>query len=83
MSDDTPAPSPYTNDRPDPAAEPKSPVADISEAVKSVAHTVRDAIEIGRKPGMPLSVLRNLARETPLGSLLIAFLLGIAVARRR
>jgi hypothetical protein len=50
-------------------------------AVKSVAHT-GDAIETG-KPGMPLDVLSNLARETPLGSLLIAFLLGIAVARRR
>jgi hypothetical protein len=37
----------------------------------------------GRKPGMPLSVLSNIAREAPLGSLLIAFLLGVAVARRR
>jgi hypothetical protein len=51
--------------------------------VKSAAHTVSDAIETGRKPGMPLSVLRNIAREAPLGSLLIAFLLGVAVARRR
>jgi hypothetical protein len=80
MSDDTPAPSPYTNDRPDPASEPKSTVADVG-AVKSVAHG--DAIETRRKPGMPLDLLSNLARETPLGSLLIAFLLGIAVARRR
>ena len=32
---------------------------------------------------MPLSVLGNIAREAPLGSLLIAFLLGVAVARRR
>ena len=40
MSDDTPAPSPYTNDRPDPASEPKSTVADVSGAVKSVAHVV-------------------------------------------
>jgi len=83
MSDDTPAPSPYANDRPDPASEPKSTVADISGVVKSAAHTVSDAIETGRKPGMHLSVLRNIAREAPLGSLLIAFLLGVAVARRR
>ena len=33
--------------------------------------------------GMPLSILSNIAREAPLGSLLVAFLLGIAVARRR
>jgi hypothetical protein len=51
--------------------------------VKSASHTVSDAIETGRKPGMPLGVLSNIAREAPLGSLLIAFLLGVAVARRR
>jgi hypothetical protein len=32
---------------------------------------------------MPLSILSNIAREAPLGSLLVAFLLGAAVARRR
>src|SRR6476660_6280191 len=83
MSDDTPAPSPSTNDRPDMASEPKSTVADVSGTVNSAAHTVSDAIETGRKPGMPLGVLRNIARDAPLGSLLIAFLLGVAVARRR
>ena len=40
-------------------------------------------IEAGRKPGMPLSILTNIAREAPLGSLLVAFLLGIAIGRRR
>jgi hypothetical protein len=30
-----------------------------------------------------LSILSNIAREAPLGSLLIAFLLGVYVARRR
>ena len=44
---------------------------------------VGDAIEAGRKPGMPLSVLSNIAREAPLGALLCAFLLGVAFARRR
>jgi len=37
----------------------------------------------GWKPRMPLSILSNIAREAPLGSLLFAFLLGIAIARRR
>jgi hypothetical protein len=32
---------------------------------------------------MPLSILSNIAHEAPLCSLLIAFLLGVAVARRR
>jgi hypothetical protein len=30
-----------------------------------------------------LSILSNVTREAPLGSLLVAFLLGVAVARRR
>jgi hypothetical protein len=32
---------------------------------------------------MPLSILSNIARETPLRSLLLAFLLGAAAAPRR
>jgi hypothetical protein len=44
---------------------------------------VSGAIEAGRKPGRPLSILSNVTREAPLGSLLVAFLLGVAVARRR
>jgi hypothetical protein len=82
MSDDSPQP-PFLYDGLDPAAEPKSAIAEVTEAVKGAANRVSDAIESGRKPGMPLSVLSNIAREAPLGSLLVAFLLGVAVARRR
>ena len=81
MSDDIPL-SPFT-DGLDPVAEPKSTIAEVSDAAKGTARRVRGAIEAGRRPGMPLSVLSNIAREAPLGSLLIAFLLGVAVARRR
>jgi hypothetical protein len=82
MTDDTPQP-PYVYEGLDPAPEPKSAVADVTDAVKGAANRVSNAIESGRKPGMPLSILSNIAREAPLGSLLIAFLLGVAVARRR
>jgi hypothetical protein len=82
MSDDTPQP-PFVYEGLDPAPEPKSAIADVTEAVKGAAGRVTDAIESGRKPGMPLSILSNIAREAPLGSLLVAFLLGVAVARRR
>jgi hypothetical protein len=80
VSDDTPPP--YAYEMIDAPSEPRSTVAEVSDAVKGATQTIRDAIEIGKKPGMPLSVLRNIAREAPLGSLLIAFLLGVAVARR-
>jgi hypothetical protein len=82
MSDETPAP-PFVYEGLDPVREPKSTIADVSDAVKGTVQRVGDAIEAGRKPGMPLSILSNIAREAPLASLLVAFLLGVAVARRR
>jgi len=69
--------------KPHPVPEQKSTIADVSDAVKGTAHRIGNAIDAGKKPGMPLSILSNIAREAPLGSLLVAFLLGIAVARRR
>lgn len=74
---------PYVYEGLDPTPEPKSAIDEMSDAVKGAANRIGDAIEKGRKPGMPLSILTNVAREAPLGSLLIAFLLGVAVARRR
>ena len=74
---------PYVYEGLDPTPEPKSAIDEMSDAVKGAANRIGDAIEKGRKPGMPLSILSNVAREAPLGSLLIAFLLGVAVARRR
>ena len=82
MSDDA-SPPPFVYEGLDPVPEPKSTIAEVSEAVKNTAHRISDAVDAGRKPGMPLSVLSNIAREAPLGSLLIVFLLGVAVARRR
>jgi hypothetical protein len=82
MSDDNPQP-PFVYEGLDPAPEPKSTAAEVSEAVKGTVHRIGNAIETGRKPGMPLSILSNIAREAPLGSLLVAFLLGVAIARRR
>lgn len=74
---------PFTYEGLDPAPETKSTIAEVSDAVKGTVNRISDTIEAGRRPGMPLSVLSNIAREAPLGSLLVAFLLGIAVARRR
>jgi hypothetical protein len=82
VSDDSPR-TPFVYEGLDPVPEPKSTIAEVSEAVKGAVRRVSGAIEAGQKPGMPLSILSNIAREAPLGSLLVAFLLGIAVARRR
>jgi len=67
----------------DPMPEPKSAIEELTDAVKGAASRVCGVIEAGRRPGMPLSIISNVTREAPLGSLLVAFLLGVAVARRR
>jgi hypothetical protein len=80
MSDESP---PFIYEGLDPAPEPKSTITEVSEAVRGTANRISGAIDAGRKPGMPLSILSNITREAPLGSLLVAFLLGVAIARRR
>lgn len=82
MSDDASSP-PFIYEGVDLVPEEKSTLSEVVDSVKGAAHRVSDTIEAGKKPGMPLSILANIAREAPLGSLLVAFLLGVAVARRR
>jgi hypothetical protein len=53
-----------------------------AEDVNAAVDRVSSAIEAGRKPGMLLSILSNITGEAPLASLLVVFLLGVAVARR-
>ena len=82
MTDDAASP-PFIYDGLDPVLEEKTIIGEVTDAVKGTARRIGDAVDSGRRPGMPLSVLSNIAREAPLGSLLVAFLLGVAVARRR
>jgi hypothetical protein len=64
--------------RPDSSAD-KS----MAETIRSANHRVSDAIGAGREPDVPHDILAGPVREAPLYSLAIAFLLGVAVARRR
>ncbi|MHC2626361.1 hypothetical protein ACVIW2_008393 [Bradyrhizobium huanghuaihaiense] len=57
-------------------------VTEASEAVRQTAHTVRQSLEEGQPPGQVLAILRDLVREAPLPSLLVAFMLGCLLARR-
>jgi hypothetical protein len=81
VNDDIPL-SPPIYDGLDPPIEPKSRTTEAIDALKNAIDQAKAAIEAARQPGMPLSVLSNVAREAPLGSLFLAFLLGIAVGRR-
>ena len=80
MSDNAPPP-PF--EAVDPGSDQKSKMAEVTDAVVGTTHRIGDAIKAGKQPGMPLSILSNIAREAPLGALLCAFLLGVAFARRR
>jgi hypothetical protein len=63
---------------------------DVSRTIGEVAGGLRAAvdrltfvIEEARKPGRPLSTVAAITREAPLASLFVAFLFGVALARRR
>jgi hypothetical protein len=57
-------------------------VKETSEGVRETARTVRQSLEDGQPPGQALAFLRDVVREAPLPSLLVAFMLGCLMARR-
>jgi hypothetical protein len=81
VNDDIPLSPPIYQDL-DASVDSKSKTTEAIDALKSAAARAKATIDAGRQPGMPLSVLSNVAREAPLGSLALAFLIGIAVGRR-
>jgi hypothetical protein len=62
--------------------ESASPILTATDAIEAASSSVRTAIEKGREPDMPLGIVSALTREAPLPALMIAFLLGVMVARR-
>ncbi|PWT87412.1 MAG: hypothetical protein C5B56_10480 [Proteobacteria bacterium] len=86
MSVDIPEPIP----QPGMAERAIDAATDVSRTIGEVAgglHAAVDrltaAIEEARKPGRPLSTIAAITREAPLASLFVAFLFGVAIARRR
>jgi hypothetical protein len=80
MRDD---PAPFIYEGLYPAEGKRSAFRSFAGLVRQAVKQVHNAVEFGRKPGMPLSILSNAARKAPLASLLLAFLLGASIARRR
>jgi hypothetical protein len=60
----------------------QSAAAEMSSGMRDATELMADAVETGQRPGLPLDVVSRVAREAPLSSLFIAFLLGVAFARR-
>jgi hypothetical protein len=67
----------------DTAADVSRTITDVTTALRSAVDRLSDAIAAARRPGQPLSTISAITREAPLASLFVAFLFGVAVARRR
>jgi hypothetical protein len=67
----------------DTAAEVSRTITEVSEGLRAAVDRLSGAIATARQPGNPLSTISAITREAPLTSLFVAFLFGIAVARRR
>ena len=67
----------------DAATDVSRTITELSAALQAAVSRLSEAITTARQPGKPLSAISALTREAPLASLLVAFLFGIAVARRR
>ncbi|MBR0712951.1 hypothetical protein [Bradyrhizobium liaoningense] len=81
---------PQANPQPGVAERAVDAATDVSRTVGEVVGGLRAAvdrltaaIEEARRPGRPLSTVAAITREAPLASLFVAFLFGVAVARRR
>jgi hypothetical protein len=67
----------------DTAADVSRTITDVTTGLRSAVESLSNAIAAARRPGQPLSTISAITREAPLASLFVAFLFGVAVARRR
>ncbi len=79
-----PATSPGMAERAiDTATDVSRTIGEVTGTLKAAIDRLSEAVERTKQPGMPLAAISATTREAPLASLLVAFLLGVAVARRR
>ena len=67
----------------DTATDVSRTITEASAALQAAVDRLSGAIAAARQPGKPLAIVSAITREAPLASLFVAFLFGVAVARRR
>ncbi|MGX9428390.1 MULTISPECIES: hypothetical protein [Bradyrhizobium] len=67
----------------DTATDVSRTITEVSDGLRAAIDRLSDAIKTSRQPGGMLSTISAITREAPLTSLFVAFLFGVAVARRR
>jgi hypothetical protein len=58
-------------------------IQEVTDALRLAVNRLRATVDRAQRPGEPLARLRAVTREAPLTSLFVAFLLGMALTRRR
>jgi hypothetical protein len=66
----------------DTATDVSRTLAEMTDGLRAAVNRLSVTIEDARRPGTTLSAVAAVTRQAPLASLFIAFLFGIAIARR-
>jgi hypothetical protein len=67
----------------DTATDVSRTITELTAALQAAVDRLNHAITTARQPGKPLATISAITWEAPLASLFVAFLFGMAVARRR
>jgi hypothetical protein len=67
----------------DTATDVSRTIGEVTGALGAAVDRLNTVLRDARRPGKPLAVISDITREAPLSSLAIAFMIGVAVARRR
>ena len=67
----------------DTATDVSRAISDVSSGLKAAVDRLSEAIAASRRLGGALATISAVTREAPLASLFVAFMLGVAVTRRR
>lgn len=67
----------------DAATDVSRTIGEVAGGLRAAVDRLTGAVEEARRPGRPLATIAAVTREAPLASLFVAFLFGVAVARRR
>jgi hypothetical protein len=77
-------PSPSIAERAiDAATDVSHTIEEVTAGLRVAVDRLRLAVADAQRPGQPLDTLRVVTRQAPLTSLFIAFLVGVALTRRR
>lgn len=55
----------------------------VSDMFCAAVDKLTTVVDDARRPGKPLDTVAKITRDAPLGALFVAFLVGVAIARRR